>query len=234
VEKYKKYIIDPVVTVTVVEFHSQEVTIAGSVHLPGVHQIEGPKRLLEVISVAGGLKEDAGAKVIITREASSGPLPLPDARNDVGGRFSVGEIDLAALISGATPSKNIMIMPHDVVSVPIADLIYVLGYVKKPGGFTVHSHPRVSALEALGMANGLDPNGKPEHARILRVVGDGKNRATIPIDLKRIIDGKSPDVPLQADDILLIPNNVPRIVAITAAQAAVAVGTGILIYHSLH
>src|SRR5215475_1880482 len=66
VEKFRKYLLDPVVTVSVVEFHSQPVTVVGSVNSPGVHQIEGPKRLLEVISIAGGLKQEAGSKVTIT------------------------------------------------------------------------------------------------------------------------------------------------------------------------
>src|SRR5215475_5712517 len=109
VEKFRKFVRDPVITVSVVEFHSQPVTVVGSVNSPGVHQIEGPKRLLEVISIAGGLKQEAGSKVTITRELTSGPLPLPDARNDVGGKFSVGEIELDVLISGKNPSKNIII-----------------------------------------------------------------------------------------------------------------------------
>jgi polysaccharide export outer membrane protein len=100
VQKYKKYVLDPVVTIAVMEFHSQPVTLVGSVGAPGVHQIEGPKRLLEVISIAGGLRGEAGSKVIITRELSSGPLPIPDARNDVGGKFSVGEIELDGLDIG--------------------------------------------------------------------------------------------------------------------------------------
>jgi polysaccharide export outer membrane protein len=171
--------------------------------------------------------------VTITREISSGPLPLADARTDVGGRFSVGEIELSGLISGSNPSKNIVIRPHDVVSVPAAELIYVLGEVKKPGGFTLHSHARVSALEALAMANGLEKTARPKNARILRVVGDGKNRATIRTDLLRIIDGKSPDIPLQANDILLIPNNIPRAVMLRGIEAAIQMGTGILIYRGL-
>src|SRR6516165_7272397 len=197
VEKFRKYVLDPVVTVSVVEFHSQPVTVVGSVGSPGVHQIEGPKRLLEVISIAGGLRGEAGSKVIITREHSSGPLPLPNARNDVGGKFSVGEIQLDGLISGRDPSKNIIIRPHDIVSVPAAEVIYVLGEVGKPGGFTLHEHASISALEALAMANGPAKTAKPKNARILRVVGDGKPRVTIPIDLSRILDGKSPDVPLE-------------------------------------
>src|SRR5262249_33657642 len=114
-----------------------------------------------------------------------------------------------------------------------AELIYVLGEVKKPGGFTLHSHARVSALEALAMANGLEKTARPKNARILRVVGDGKNRATIRTDLLRIIDGKSPDIPLQANDILLIPNNIPRAAALRGIEAAIQMGTGILIYRGL-
>jgi hypothetical protein len=59
-------------------------------------------------------------------ERSSGPLPIPDARNDVGGKFSVGEIELDGLISGSNPSKKIIIRPHDIVSVPAAELIEAL------------------------------------------------------------------------------------------------------------
>jgi polysaccharide export outer membrane protein len=190
--------------------------------------------LLEVISLAGGVTENAGAKVIITREASSGPLPIPGARPDVGGKFSVGEIELPGLISGVTPSKNILIMAHDVVSVPPAELVYVLGEVNKPGGFTIHQHSSISALEAVAMAGGVPRTARPANARILRVVGDGKMRTIIPTDLSRIIGGKSPDVPLQADDILFIPNNVPRIAMLRAIETTVSVGTGILIYHSVY
>jgi polysaccharide export outer membrane protein len=233
-EKFRKYVRDPVVTVTVVEFHSQPVTVVGSVRSPGVHQIEGPKRLLEVISLAGGVTENAGPKVIITREASSGPLPIPGARPDVGGKFSVGEIELPGLISGVTPSKNILIMAHDVVSVPPAELVYVLGEVNRPGGFTIHSHASISALEAVAMAGGVPRTARPANARILRVVGDGKMRTIIPTDLSKVIGGKSPDVPLQADDILFIPNNVPRVAMLRAIETTVAIGTGILIYHSVY
>ena len=146
----------------------------------------------------------------------------------------MGEIELPGLIAGTTPSKNILIMPHDVVSVPAADLVYVLGEVNKPGGFTIHTHASISALEAVAMAGGALKTAKREHSRILRVVGDGQMRATIPIDMAKIMDGKSPDVPLQAYDILLVPNNVPRAAALRAIEAVVSVGTGILIYHSIN
>lgn len=232
-EKFRKYVHDPVVSVTVTEFHSQPVTVVGSVKLAGVHQIEGPKRLLEVISMAGGLSDDAGSTVTITRELSSGPLPLPETRTDAGGRFTVAEIEVTGLMSSKSPSKNIIIRPNDVISVSAADLIYVLGEVKKPGGFTLRSHTSVSVLEAIGMAEGLDKTAAPKHARIMRVTEEGKSRTEIRADLSRIIAGKAPDIRLQSRDILVIPNNVPRAVALRTMEAAVTMGTGILIYHGL-
>jgi len=86
----------------------------------------------------------------------------------------------------------------------------------------------------LAMANGLTiKTAKPKNARILRVVDDGKPRATIPIDLSRIIAGKSPDVPLQAKDILIIPNNVPHAAALRGMETAIQLGTGIIIYRGI-
>ena len=231
--KFSKYIRGPMVSVSVVEFHSQPVTVIGEVKSPGVHQIEGPKRLLEIISMAGGLTEAAGTKVTITRETASGPLPLPEARTELSGKYTVADIDLGVLIASGNPSKNIIIRPNDVISVSTADLIYVLGEVNKPGGYTLHSHSAVSVLEALGMAAGLEKTASPKNGRILRVVGDGKNRAEIRADVSKIMEGKSPDIALQSKDILFIPNNVPRAAALRAAEAAIQMGTGILIYHGL-
>lgn len=232
-EKFRKYVHEPLVTVTVADFHSQPVTVVGAVKSPGVHQIEGPKRLLEILSMAGGLSDDAGSKVTITRELTSGPLPLPETRTDVGGRFTVAEIDMTTLMASTSPSKNIIIRPNDVVSVSRAEVVYVVGEVKKPGGYTLRSHATVSVLEALGMAEGLEKTASPKNARIMRVVGDGKNRAEIRADISMMMDGKSPDMSLQANDILVIPNNVPRAVALRGMEAAIQMATGVLIYRGL-
>src|SRR5262249_168640 len=128
----------------------------------------------------------------------------------------------------------IIIRPNDILSVPAAELIYVLGEVGKPGGFTLHEHASISALEALAMANGLTlKTARPKNARVLRIVGDGNPRATIPMYISRIINGKSPDVPLQPKDILLIPNNVPHAAALRGIETAIQLGTGIIIYRGI-
>jgi polysaccharide export outer membrane protein len=233
IEKYKKYIHEPTVSVSVTEFHSQPVTVVGAVKNPGVHQIEGPKRLLELISMAGGLTDEAGSKVTITRDVSAGPLPLAGARTDLGGKFTVGDVDLLGLMASTHPSSNVLIRPNDVISVSTANLVYVMGEVKKPGGYTLHTHTTMSLLEALAMAEGPLSTARPSHGRVLRLTGEGQAREEIPVDVSKMLNGKAADMPLQAYDILVIPNNVPRAASLRAIEAAVQLGTGVLIYHGL-
>ena len=229
-DKLKPFVKTPQVTVTLTESHSHPVSVLGAVNSPGVHQIEGPKRLLEVLSSAGGLRPDAGSTARITRQSAWGPIPLPSARQDLSGKYSVADIDLDGLMRGTNPEQNILIDPQDVISITKADLVYVLGEVKKAGGFPILAHERISILSALGLAEGMASTAAPKNARILRENTDGPNRNAIPVNLALILQGKSADVPLQPNDILLVPRDNVRQFAIKAAETAVAVGTGILIF----
>ena len=228
--KLKTFVKDPQVTVTQTESHSHPVSVLGAVNAPGVHQIEGPKRLLEVISMAGGLRPDAGSTARITRQSGWGEIPLPSARQDLSGKYSVADIDLDSLMRGNHPEQNILIDPQDVISITKADLVYVLGEVKKAGGFPILAHERISILSALGLAEGMASTAAPRSARILRESTDGPNRTAIPVNLAMILQGKAADVPLQPNDILLVPRDNARLFAIKAAEAAVAVGTGLVIF----
>ncbi|GAC1389281.1 MAG: hypothetical protein NVSMB31_05050 [Vulcanimicrobiaceae bacterium] len=230
IPKLRRYVKEPRVSINVIEFHSQPVSVLGAVNTPGVHQIEGPRRLLELISMAGGLRTDAGSRLTITRQAKWGPLPLSGVRNELGGNFSVADLDVTRLLSSKDPSENIFVRPNDVITISTAELIYVIGEVKKPGGFTLHSHESVSVLQALAIAEGLERTAAPRHARILRATGDGGKRTEIAMDLSNVLSGNAPDVPLQANDILVIPNNVARNVALRSLATAVQLGTGIVIF----
>ncbi len=228
--KLKTFVKDPQVIVTLTESHSHPVSVLGAVNTPGVHQIEGPKRLLEVISMAGGLRPDAGSTARITRQSAWGEIPLPSARQDLSGKYSVADIDLDSLMRGNHPEQNIQIDPQDVISITKADLVYVLGEVKKAGGFPILAHERISILSALGLAEGMVSSAAPRSARILRESTDGPNRTAIPVNLSMILQGKAPDVPMQPNDILLVPRDTARLFAIKAAETAVAVGTGLVIF----
>jgi polysaccharide export outer membrane protein len=197
----------PDVSVSVTEVHSQGVSVLGAVTTPGVHQLQGEKTLFEVLSLAGGLRTDAGYTVIITRQIEWGPIPLPNAALDSTGRFSVASISVKSIMAASNPAENIHIKPNDVISVPRADIIYVIGAVKKAGGYALNDNGTRSALQILSLAEGLEKTAAGNRARIMRAIPGSNARDEIPIDLKKILAGKSSDVPLRADDILFVPTS---------------------------
>ena len=227
-DKLHKYIWNPHPTVTVTDFHSQPVSVIGAVNIPGVVQLRGEKTLIEVLSMAGGLRTDAGSRVTIQRESEQPPIALPGAKLDSTGRYMVAEVNLRSIMDNAHPEENIAIEPHDVISVPRADMIFVVGEVHKSGGFLLNERSTMSVLQALSLAEGLESTAAPAAARILR--GSGENRAEIPVDVKRILTGKIADVSLHADDILFIPSSLPKKAAIRTIEAAIQMGTGYAIW----
>ena len=116
------YIRRPQVIMEVSEVHSQPVSVLGAVNTPGVHQVQGHKTLLETLALAGGIRQDAGYSVRITRELAWGCIPLPGAHLDPTGQFTIAELNLKKIMDAKTPEENIQILPHDVISVPKAEM----------------------------------------------------------------------------------------------------------------
>jgi polysaccharide export outer membrane protein len=125
----------PEVSVSVAEYRSHPVSVLGAVRTPGVYQVSGKKTLFEVLSLAGGLNPDAGNQVKITRLSSVGKLPLPNVTSDPSGKFDVGELNVKDLVQGKSPAQNIEVLQNDVITVPKAELVYVVGAVHRAGGF---------------------------------------------------------------------------------------------------
>jgi polysaccharide biosynthesis/export protein len=225
-----KLLVSPRPVVSIVEYKSQPVSVIGAVNTPGVLQLQGNKTLLEVLSMAGGLRADAAAQVQVTRHLEYGRLPLPGEALDAQGKFSTGRIDIAALIKGNHPENNIAVFPHDVISVPRADLIYVTGDVKKAGGFPLESRQDISVLQALSLAEGLGPRASPKKAVIFRAHEGSTEKEEIPVDISAILSGTKKDMPLVASDILFIPDSLPKKAGYRAAEAALQAVTGIAIW----
>ena len=228
--RLKDYLQTPVVTISVFEFRSQPVSVLGAVNTPGVHQIRGHMTLFEVISSAGGLKTEAGNSIKITRRREFGSIPLPGAAADPSGEFSVAEVSVKSVMEARNPQENILIRPNDVISVPKAEMVYVIGAVKRAGGFILSEREQISVLQALSMAEGLDRVAAPSNARILRASDGTTKRAEIPVDVNRILTGKISDVPMLANDILFIPNSAAKSAAMRGLEAAIQLGTGVAIY----
>jgi polysaccharide biosynthesis/export protein len=229
VTAYKKYFKDPQVTVQVNEFHSQPVSVAGNVTLPGVVQLKGNRNLMEVIGQAGGLRADAGDTVLITRNLSEGPIPVQGAFTDPTGKYSVAHIDIRAVMSGKEPEGNILIKPHDVITVNRARMVYVLGNVTRPGGYVMSENETMSVTQAVALAGGWDKTAALSAARILRADG-GAQREQIPLNVKKIMENKSPDLQLKPDDIVYVPNSLGKQMGARGLEAAIGLGTGVLIW----
>jgi polysaccharide export outer membrane protein len=230
-ERLKAYVHDPHVTVNVVEYRSRPVTVIGAVQNPGVHVLAGEKTLLEVLSEAGGLGSDAGPIVQITRQLAWGPLPLPNARPDHTGKFSIAEVSLKNVLAGTGAAQNLMIRPQDVIAVPRAEMVYVVGAVRQATGFVLEQRDSLSVLEALSLAGGLAPKSAPQRAVILRPGEEESGpRVQIAVNLKNILAGQDPDLALGSEDVLYVPYSGAKIAAEKAVNAAITIGTGLLIW----
>ena len=221
---------NPEVTISIADFRNHPVSVLGAVKNPGVYQVTGPKTLFEVLSLAGGLNPDASNRIKVTRPASSGPLPLANARRDLKGDFYIGELNVRDVMDAKSPDDNIQVLPDDVITVPKADLVYVVGAVHRSGGFPLNEKEHVSVLQAVSLAEGLDKVAGASHSRILRQAELGTERTEIAVNVQRILDGRDKDIPLQANDILFIPTNAAKSVSLRALEVAVQMGTGIAIF----
>jgi polysaccharide biosynthesis/export protein len=229
--RLKKFYVMPDITIMVTDYRSQPVSVIGAVVSPGVHQLEGQKTLLQILSSAGGPRPDAGPLVRITRTLKWGDLPLSGARRDAAGQHSIGEINLRDLLANSDSSLNIAIYPEDVISIPSGGSVYVVGQVKKAGAFALGNRTSLSVLEALSLAEGLDVKAAPGKAVILHPLKDGQSkREELPINLVKVLQGKGPDLTLGPNDILFVPSSAARSAALKTIDAAIQIGTGLAIF----
>jgi polysaccharide biosynthesis/export protein len=196
-----------------------------------VHQIRGSRTLLEIVSMAGGLRTDAGPVLTVTRLKETGKLPLPTVLSDPTDRYWVAEVNIEAMMSGSHPEYNISVLPNDVISVRRAEMVYVVGDVLRAGGFVLNSKKSISVLQALSLAGGLGRTAAPKGGRIIRPSKqNAQERQEIAVDLKKILSGKAPDMPLYPEDILFVPDSMSKKFAIRTSEAAIQTLSGIMIW----
>ncbi|MBP7571317.1 MAG: polysaccharide biosynthesis/export family protein [Acidobacteria bacterium] len=205
----RRYIKDPEVTVLVTEVRSRPVSVGGAVNRPGIQQARGTTRLLDVISLAGGLRNDAGDTVVVARKTGDG-------------RAEPIEIPLKPLLESRDPELNVTIHAGDTVTVRTAETVYVVGAVKKPGAFAMRGNERLTVLQALALGEGLVPTAAQKDALVVRTGPDG-GRQEIPVDLAAVLRGKRPDVPLEAQDVLFVPTSGGKVAARAALDAFIRV-----------
>jgi polysaccharide biosynthesis/export protein len=214
-------LVDPIVKVTVVEYHSRPISVMGAVKKPLTFQAVGAVTLLDALAKAEGLSADAGTEVIVSR-----PQPSPD------GATLLERVSLNRLLRDADPAVNTVLHGGEEIRVPEAGKIFVVGNVRKPGAFPVRDAADHSVLKLVALSEGLMPYAANEAYIYRRNESGGKQEIAIP--LARIMGRKEPDVPLQVDDVLYIPDNKTRRNAATILDRIASFGTstasGVLIW----
>ena len=209
----EEILVNPVVTVTIAEYHSRPISVSGSVKMPVVFQAEGPTTLLEALARAQGLTNEAGREILVSRSQ-----PEPGGKSTMLTR----RIPVRGLFDEADSSLNVILTGGEEIRVPEIGKIYVMGNVKKPGAFPVQAGFDTTVLEMLAMAEGLAPFAGKQ-AYIYRREGEGpKNEIAVP--LENIMKRKANDVTLTANDILYIPDNSGRRIALATLERVLAFG----------
>ena len=190
----EKYIKKPHVSVFVKEYGSKKVSVIGAVGKPGVYEMLGPRTLLQVLSEAGGLEEDAGSELFVIRASNDGSTE----------RIAV---DVDDLMGHRRPELNLAILPGDVISVPIDEEIhiYVDGAVKNPGRIEQLSSRPISLQQAIAKAGGATDRADLKGIQILRRTAATGMQEVIKVNLKNVRKGKEPDPMLQEGDIVVVP-----------------------------
>lgn len=226
-------LVAPVVTVSVAEYRSVPVSVMGAVKRPVTFQAVGNMTLLDALTKAEGLSAEAGPEILVSRtrmeagETSSGEQGADPAT-------LVQRIPIKGLIDEADPALNIRLRGGEEIRVPAAGRVYVIGNVKKSGAFPITDGNDTSVMKVIALSEGLLPYSNKEAYIYRRESGKG-NRGEIPIQLAQILNRKAPDIPLQANDILYIPDNKGRRLTAQTLDRIAGFGTstasGVLIWH---
>ena len=210
-------LVDPIVTVSVVEYRSRPISVSGAVKKPVTFQATGSVTLLDALAQADGLTDNAGAEILVSKNSSAA---------DGKSAMLIQRIPVKGLMGAEDPALNLHLDGGEDIRVPEAGKVFVLGRVKKAGAFLITDGSESSVMKALALSGGLDTF--PSHsAYIYRVEGGSGSRNEIPVDLKKIMDRKSPDVALMANDILYVPDATGVRASLKVLEMAVGAGAAI-------
>jgi polysaccharide export outer membrane protein len=213
----RRLLLEPHVTVFIAEYASQGATVMGEVRTPGVYPTLGTRRLLDMISIAGGLQPTAGKTAsIIHRDDPQHPV----------------NITLQSHPGALSAQENPVILPGDTIVVAKAGIVYVIGDVLKPGGFLIDNNTPISVMQSLSLAGGWDKTAALSKVKLIRKTPEG--REEVDLDLKHVTNGSQADLKVADGDIIFVPSSVGKTMAYRGVEAAISTATGIATYGHIY
>ena len=211
--KSRGLLLDPHVSIFVTEYASQGASVIGEVRAPGVYPTLGSRRLLDMLSLAGGVAPTAGKVISIIHQGD------PEHPQQVA---------IQPTPASLHAQENPIIQPGDTIVVAKSGVIYIIGDVLKPGGFLVDNNERLSVIEGLSLAGGWNKTAALSKTKLIRKLPTG--REEVDLDLKHIVYGKQADVMVSDGDILFVPSSVGKTILYRGVEAAIALSTQYTLY----
>lgn len=250
-----EYLKNPNVTVTVKQYNSQTFFVHGEVRQPGVYQVEGRPSVLKLLSLAGGLTEKHGTAIFLLQPEIKPVAPAENSASlatanlntlqqgrkissvekisdeaETNADYDLVRINISDLLKG-DPKNNPRVTTGAVIYIPESDIFFVGGEVVAPGSFQLKEG--TTLRQAISLAKGLTPKAVPGKAIIFREGGTGNNRLEIKANINEIMNGKQPDIALQANDVIVLPSSRTKTITsgfMNAVPSAAAVALGQLPY----
>jgi polysaccharide export outer membrane protein len=202
----QNYIKEPHVQVSITEYVAQKVPVLGEVKNPGSYSLQTPRPVLSVLTLAGGLTETADRRIQIQRGTTSTKVSYFLSNN-----------------ASETFDTGVLVYPGDTVFVPKAGIVYILGDVRLPGGYTMtDNRGKLSALELVARAGGINTTSKASKTHLMRKTDKGYTET--PVNFGDLERGKIPDFDLVDGDIIWVPFSYTKNFALGASSIVSAVG----------
>ena len=206
-----RFIRNAQVNIGVDQYASANVAVSGQVQHPGSYPSTIPRNVMDILSMAGGLTPAADTHVTIQRRGVNGKTLQASLVND----------------PFVSLKNSLLVYPGDLVIVPKAGIVYVLGDVVHPGGYVMADDAQLTLMQAISLAAGTTKTASEAHARLLRNAREGP--VEIPVCLKCLEKGTEPDIELKAEDVVYIPYSTTKNIMLGASSILSSTG-GAAIY----
>ncbi len=217
----QEYLKNPNVVVFVRQYNSRAFFIQGAIQRPGLYQLEGRPSLLTLIGLAGGLADSHGSVVFILRPSKTqGQVPetqnenlqterqtnrqAGDSNAGTANDYELIKVNLTALYKGHF-DQNQRLEPGDIINIPRADVFFVAGEVLAPGSFVLKDG--TTLRQAISLAQGMTFKAKASRGIIFREDPVTGSRQELKVDISAVMDGKAGDMPIYANDVIIVPNS---------------------------
>lgn len=192
------YLVTPHVSVNVKEFRSRNVVALGTVRNPGRYSLQSQETLLDILSRAGGVDfSTGGSKATIMRTEV----------DNVGRKRNLAiTLNIKRLFGGEDQFANLPLRNEDVIFIPPAEKVYIMGEVTKPGEYVIEDRG-ATVIEGIGMAGGFTRIAAPNRTTIIRMENGQERIITIPVEDITRNGLKSSDISLRDKDIIIVPES---------------------------